>query len=38
MCRYIVHGSNVVDDAAYMQLGAEPDMQKTPATAIFLVL
>ena len=25
---YIVYGSNGVDDAAYMQLGAEPDMQK----------
>jgi len=28
-CVYIVHGSNVVDNAAYMQLGAGPDTQKT---------
>lgn len=25
---HIVRGSNAVDDAAYMQLGADPDMQK----------
>ena len=28
MCMYIAHGSSVVDDEAYMQLGTETDMQK----------